>query len=481
MGAENAGWKPRVMEAGAADVLRETAELAIEYRTGVPQRRVGARQGLTADELRGRLGGPLPETGRDPGELVRELVRDIDDGLVAMTSPRYFGFVIGGSLPAAHAVDWLVSTWDQNVGLFLGTPGASVVEEVAARWLLDILGLPPTASVGFTTGATVANFAAVAAARHALLRQAGWDVEEDGLTGAPPIHVVVGERVHASMVMALRLAGLGRRTAHRVPVNDQGAILPGELRRIVRGLPPGPVLVAAQAGEVNTGAFDPLAIVAEVVRERPSAWIHVDGAFGLWAAASPTLRHLVRGHDLADSWGTDAHKWLNVPYDAGIVFVRDAAAHRAAMSVAAAYLPPAPGSERDPFDYVPELSRRARGFVVYAALRSLGREGVRAMVEASCAVARRMAGSLARDARVEILNEVVLNQVLVRFAGSDDVTADVIRRVQEEGTAWAGGTTWQGRLAMRISVSNWATTSDDADRSVEAILRALAVSVGDRP
>jgi glutamate/tyrosine decarboxylase-like PLP-dependent enzyme len=238
--------------------------------------------------------------------------------------------------------------------------------------------------------------------------------------------------------------------------------------------------VAAQAGEVNTGAFDPLAVIAEVVRERPAAWIHVDGAFGLWAAASPTLRHLVRGHDLADSWGTDAHKWLNVPYDAGIVFVRDPAAHRAAMSVAAAYLPQAPGSERDPFDYVPELSRRARGFVVYAALRSLGRDGVRAMVEASCAVARRMSDALARDARVEILNEVVLNQVLVRFAGSDDVTGEVIRRVQDAGTAWTGGTTWHGRQAMRISVSNWATTPDDADRSVEAILAALTAAESGR-
>jgi len=476
MNGHDASWEPRAMEAAAADVLRQAAELAIEYRTGVPQRRVGARPGLTVHELRARLGGPLPESGEDPGQLVRGLVRDIDDGLVAMTSPRYFGFVIGGSLPAAHAVDWLVSTWDQNVGLFLGTPGASVVEEVAAAWLLDILGLPSGSSVGFTTGATMANFTAVAAARHALLREAGWDVEEDGLTGAPPIHVVVGERVHASMVIALRLAGLGRRRAHRVAVNDQGAMLPGDLRRVVHDLPPGPVFVAAQAGEVNTGAFDPLAVVAEVVRERPSAWIHVDGAFGLWAAASPTLHHLVLGHDLADSWGTDAHKWLNVPYDAGIVFVRDPAAHRAAMSVAAAYLPQAPGSERDPFDYVPELSRRARGFVVYAALRSLGRDGVRAMVEASCAIARRMADALARDARVELLNEVVLNQVLVRFSGTDDVTAEVIRRVQEEGTAWAGGTTWRGRLAMRISVSNWATTPDDADRSVEAILAALAAT-----
>ena len=383
MDRSSRGWDPRADEAGTGDLLRATAERAIAYRAGLGDRRVGARPGLTAAELRARLGGPLPEGGEDPASVVDRLAANVDDGLVAMSSPRYFGFVVGGSVPAALAADWLVSTWDQNVFAYLSSPAASVVEEVAAAWLVELLGLPPTTSVGFTTGATMANFTALAAARHAVLRAAGWDVEEDGLIGAPPVQVVVGEHVHASMVVALRLAGFGRRRARRVAVDGEGAMRAGELRRTLAALPPGPTIVAAQAGEVNTGAFDPLDEIADAVRERPGAWLHVDGAFGLWAAASPELRHLARGIERADSWATDAHKWLNVPYDTGVVFVRDAAAHRAAMGVSAAYLPPAPGDERDPFDYVPEMSRRGRGLVVYAALRSLGRQGVAALVESN--------------------------------------------------------------------------------------------------
>ncbi len=416
---------------------------------------------------------PLPDVGEDPLAVLEQLAAAVDDGLVAMSSPRYFGFVVGGSVPAALAADWLVSTWDQNAFAYLSAPAASIVEEVAAAWLVELLGLPPGTSVGFTTGATMANVTALAAARHAVLRAAGWNVEEDGLSGAPPVHVVVGERAHASMLRALRLVGFGRRGARRVAVNGEGAMRAVDLRRILVELPPGPTIVAAQAGEVNTGAFDPLDEIADAVRERPGTWLHVDGAFGLWAAASPALRHLARGIERADSWATDAHKWLNVPYDTGVVFVGDPAAHRAAMGVSAAYLPPAPGDERDPFDYVPEMSRRGRGFVVYAALRSLGRDGVGALVEASCAVARGMADRLARSPRVDILNEVVLNQVLVRFGDSDATTREVIRRVQDEGTAWAGGTTWNGRLAMRISVSNWATTPEDGNRAVDAILGVL--------
>jgi glutamate/tyrosine decarboxylase-like PLP-dependent enzyme len=466
-------WDPPAAEASTSELLRAVAERAIAYRASLGERRVGARPDLAADELRARLGGTLPARGEDPAALIERLATDVDDGLVAMGSPRYFGFVIGGSLPAALAVDWLVSTWDQNVFAYLSAPAAAIVEEVAAAWLVDLLGLPPSTSVGFTTGATMANFTALAAARHAVLRAAGWDVEEDGLIGAPPVHVVVGEHVHASMVIALRLVGLGRRGARRVSVTGEGAMRAADLRRTLLELPPGPTIVAAQAGEVNSGAFDPLDEIADAVRERPWTWLHVDGAFGLWAAASPELRHLVRGIERADSWGTDAHKWLNVPYDAGVVFVRDPAAHRAAMGVGAAYLPPAPGDERDPFDYVPEMSRRGRGLVVYAALRSLGRDGVRELVEANCAVARAMADRLARSPRVDILNEVVLNQVLVRFGDSDETTREVIHRVQDEGTTWAGGTTWDGRLAMRISVSNWATTPGDGDRAVDAILEVL--------
>ena len=477
-----AGWDPRAREGRTGELLRATAERAIAYRASLRERRVGTRPGLTADELRSRLGGPLPAAGEDPLTLVERLVADTDDGFVTMGSPRFFGFVIGGAVPAALAADWLVSTWDQNVGLYLESPAAAVVEEVAASWLVDLFGLPPGTSVGFTTGATMANFTALAAARHAVLRTAGWDVEEDGLVGAPHVQVIVGEHVHASMVVALRLVGLGRRGAHGVAADGRGAMRAGELRRALAKLPPGPTIVAAQAGEVNTGASDPLDEIADAVRERPGAWLHVDGAFGLWAATSPELRDQVRGVERADSWGTDAHKWLNVPYDAGIVMVRDAAAHRAAMGVAAAYLPSAPSAERDPSDYVPEMSRRGRGFVVYAALRSLGRDGIRALVEANCAVARRMAARLARHPGVAVLNEVVLNQVLVRFGDADEVTGEVIRRVQDDGTAWAGGTTWDGRLAMRISVSNWATTPEDGDRAADAMLAVLdGVLAGVRP
>ena len=456
----------------AASLLDAARDEAARFLASLPERPVRAAASL--DELRGALSLPLPEGPSNALENFHDFVQAMDRGIVASPGPRYFGFVIGGSVPAALATDWLVSTWDQNVGLYVATPAASIVEEVAGEWLVDLLGLPAETSVGFTTGATMANFTALAAARHAVLRAAGWDVEEDGLVGAPPVHVVVGEGVHASMVVALRLVGLGRRGARRVAVNGEGAMRATDLRRTLAELPPGPTIVAAQAGEVNTGAFDPLDEIADVVRERSGAWLHVDGAFGLWAAASPSLRHLVRGVERADSWGTDAHKWLNVPYDAGVVFVRDAAAHRAAMGVSAAYLPPAPGAERDPFEYVPEMSRRARGFVVYAALRSLGRDGIRELVETTCAVARRMADRLASSPRVAVVNEVVLNQVLVRFGDSDETTREVIRRVQDEGTAWAGGTTWDGRLAMRISVSNWATTPEDGDRAVDAILGILA-------
>jgi glutamate/tyrosine decarboxylase-like PLP-dependent enzyme len=396
-----------------------------------------------------------------------------------MNSPRYFGFVIGGSVPAALAVDWLTSTWDQNVGLYLATPAASVVEEVAAAWLVELLGLPPSATVGYTSGATMANFTGLAAARHAVLRRVDWDVEEAGLVGAPPIRVIVGQDVHASVLSALRYLGLGRARAERVPADDEGRMDPAALAAMLAGRSE-PTIVCAQLGDVNTGAFDPIGRIVDIVGPHPNAWLHVDGAFGLWAAASPRLRSLLDGHDGADSWATDAHKWLNVPYDCGLIFVRDGAAHRAAMGVAAAYLPPAPGQERDPFDWVPELSRRARGFTVYAAVRQLGRDGIAVMVERCCDLARRMAGRLMEAPGVTILNEVVLNQVLVTFDGDESLTRDVIRRVQDDGTAWLGGTVFHGVAAMRISVSEWTTREEDADRSVDAILRCLAAARADR-
>jgi glutamate/tyrosine decarboxylase-like PLP-dependent enzyme len=388
-----------------------------------------------------------------------------------MSGPRYFGFVIGGSLPAALAADWLTSTWDQNAVLERATPAAALIERIAGDWLIELLGLPTGTTVGFTSGDTMANFTGLAAGRHAVLRRVGWDVEEQGLIGAPPIRVLIGQDAHASMHVALRYVGLGRGRSERVPADDEGRMDAAALEALLDGRSD-PTIVCAQLGEVNTGAFDPIGRIAEIVRRHPNAWLHIDGAFGLWAAASPRLRSLVAGHEGADSWATDAHKWLNVPYDSGLVFVRDAAAHRASMSIAAAYLPPASDEGRDPFDWVPELSRRARGFPIYAAIRELGADGIAAMVERCCDLAGRMARQLANRSDVRIINEVVLNQILVSF-GDDELTRDVIERVQADGTTWLGGTTFHGEAAMRISVSGWNTTQDDIDRSADAILRCF--------
>jgi glutamate/tyrosine decarboxylase-like PLP-dependent enzyme len=409
--------------------------------------------------------------------VVVDLARAADPGLVASAGPRYFGFVIGGSLPAALAADWLVSAWDQDAGLYVLGPAAAVVEEVAAEWLRELFGLPRTASVGFVTGCQMANFTGLLAGRHAVLARVGWDVEDRGLTGAPAVHVVVGAQAHVTIFAALRMLGLGSGTVRRVAADDQGRMRPDALRDTLRSCD-GPTIVCAQAGEVNTGAFDPLAEIGEVCRAH-GAWLHVDGAFGLWAAADPARRHLLRGVELAHSWATDAHKWLNVPYDSGIAIVSDPAAHTAALTKRADYIVRLGGDTRDPSDYVPESSRRARGFAIYAALKSLGRRGVADLVERSCSLAARMAGRLRASGVADVLNSVELNQVLVRFrapAGRDGDahTRAVIERVQQDGTCWLGGTTWHGRAAMRISVSGWCTTDADADRSVDAIMRAAA-------
>jgi glutamate/tyrosine decarboxylase-like PLP-dependent enzyme len=377
--------------------------------------------------------------------------------------------VIGGAQPAALAADWLTSTWDHNAGLFAISPAAAVAEEVAAGWLVDVFGLPAGSSVGFTTGATMASFTALGAARHRLLQRAGWDVERDGLFGAPPLPVVVGDEAHVTIHAALQMLGLGRERVHRIPSDDQGRMRADLLRDTLSRIGE-PALVSAQAGNVNTGAFDPLPAIAAATHEH-GGWLHVDGAFGLWAAAAPSRAHLVDGVGDADSWTTDAHKWLNVPYDSGIVAVRDAAAHHAAMTLGAAYYVETEGAERDNYNWVPESSRRARGFTIYAALRTMGRSGLADLIERSCRLAARAADRLRGQARVEVLNEVVLNQVLVRFGDDDATTRAVVAAVQRDGTCWLGGTTWQGRAAMRISVSNWSTTEDDIDRSVEAILR----------
>jgi glutamate/tyrosine decarboxylase-like PLP-dependent enzyme len=456
--------------------LETAAAHATQFLRGLPERPVAARAG--AEELRARLGGPLPEHPADPAEVVAQLAKLADDGLVATAGPRYFGFVVGGSLPAALAADWLAAAWDQNAGLFVLGPAAATVEDVAAGWLTELLGLPATASCGFVTGGLGANFGGLAAARNHVLARAGWDVERDGLLGAPPVEVVVGAERHVTIDVALRYLGLGSGRLRVVPADDQGRMDAAALGEVLAAVE-GPTIVCAQAGNVNTGAFDPLAAICAAGHDH-GAWVHVDGAFGLWAGASPALRHLVAGVEQADSWATDAHKWLNVPYDSGLVFVAHPQAHLAAFAKVASYLTPGQGGERDPDGFVPEGSRRARGFPVWAALRSLGRSGVAELVERCCGHARRFADALAAADGVEVLNEVVLNQVLVRFADPggdhDGRTREVIRRVQADGTLWLGGTTWQGMAAMRISVSNWSTTTDDVDRSVAAILAAAGAA-----
>jgi glutamate/tyrosine decarboxylase-like PLP-dependent enzyme len=452
-------------------VLRLTADYAAQYLESLDTRPV--RDHATVDELRAALGGPLPEGPLDAEQVVAELIADGEPGVVGSAGGRYFGFVIGSSLPAALAADWLTSTWDQNSGLYVIGASSSVVEEVAAGWLKELLGLPANASAAFVTGCQMAHVTALAAARHHVLAAAGWDVSRDGLQGSPRIRVLVGEQRHVTVDRALRLLGIGSAQIEALPVDAQGRLLAAGVRDALRERE-APTIVVAQAGDVNTGGVDPLAEIADAV-EGTGAWLHVDGAFGLWAAASPRHRALVEGVERADSWATDAHKWLNVPYDSGIAFCAHPDAHRAAMGVRASYLVHSgDDGPRDPVDWTPEFSRRARGFAVYAALRSLGRSGVADLVDRCCAHARLFAELLGEHDGVEILNDVVLNQVLVRFGDDDETTREVIRRVQEDGTCWLGGTEWQGRAAMRISVSSFRTTREDVERSAEAILRAVA-------
>ncbi len=405
---------------------------------------------------------PFPEGPSEPEAVIGMLDEFGSPGTMGMAGPRFFGWVIGGALPAALGANWLASAWDQNAGLFAATPIAAMLEEVSLRWLLEALLLPGGCGAAFVTGATMANFTALAAARHAVLERAGWDVERRGLFGAPEIQVVVGEEAHPSLIKSLGMLGMGRERVVAVPVDSQGRMR-GDRLPVLHP----PSILCIQAGNVNTGAFDPATEIIPAARES-SAWIHVDGAFGLWAAASPQYRHLVEGFGEADSWATDAHKWLNVPYDSGLAFVRTAESLKGAMSLSAAYLPQ--GEHREPSQFVPELSRRARGVEIWAALKSLGRSGLAELVERCCRCAKRFADGLSA-AGFEILNDVVLNQVLVCF-GPPDVTERAIAAIQDEGTCWCGGTVWQGRHAMRISVSSWATTEADVDRSLEAMIRA---------
>ncbi len=441
-------------------LLQAAADRAIAYIENLGCRAVAPSAAAVAGL--DSLAGPLPDGPTDPVQVLELLDAVGSPATAAMAGPRFYGFVIGGSLPAALAANWLAGAWDQNSALARVTPGTARLEEIALAWLLDVLRLPRACAGAFVTGATTANLAAVAAGRHAVLARAGWDVEANGLFGAPPITVVVGAEAHPTLFKALGLLGLGRNRVVRVPVDGQG-------RMRAEALPPlsGRTIVCAQAGNVNTGAFDPLREICDRARAA-GAWVHVDGAFGLWASAAPSLAHLTAGVEDADSWATDAHKWLNVPYDSGLAFVRDADALRAAMAVTAEYLPTL-GEARNPSDYTPELSRRARGVEVWAALRSLGRSGLADLIQRTCRHARRFAEGLEAGGH-RVLNEVVLNQVLVSF-GDAEATNRVIAAIQAEGTCWCGGTVWQGQTAMRISVSSWATTDVDVERSLEAMLR----------
>ncbi len=454
------------------ELLAQTHAYAATYVETVGNRHVGGMLGRR--ELVARLGGPLPEGPSDPHLVIEKLVRDAEPGLVATIGPRYFGFVTGGAVPVTVAADWLASAWDQNGAMYVMSPALAVLEDVVSGWILEMVRLPTGASVGFVTGAHMANFTCLAAGRHEVLRRIGWDVEEQGLQRAPRVRIIAGDHVHVSVIGALRMLGFGAGEVQRVPVDDQGRM---QLEAFERTLPTGegPLIVCVQAGNVSSGGSDPIGAIVTAAHAR-GAWVHVDGAFGLWANAIPELRDQIAGIDTADSWTTDAHKWLNVPYDSGLAIVAHPAPHRAAMSLQASYLIRGTEEERIGMDWVPESSRRARVIPLYALFRALGRTGIQEMIRRTVTLARRMAARLADEPGVRILNDVVLNQVLVRFDGRGTVTADemtkqIIARVQADGTCWAGGATWFDQQVMRISVSNWSTTEADIDTSADAIVR----------
>ncbi|NYD79335.1 pyridoxal phosphate-dependent decarboxylase family protein [Arthrobacter cupressi] len=450
-------------------VLGRAAEHAKAWLQALPARQV--RPSKTADQVNSAFGGPLPAEGMDPEQLIDFLARNAEPGLMAMQSGRFFGWVIGGTLPSAMAADWLVSAWDQNTGLRFASPATAAIEQAAGQWLLELLGLPEGSDVGFTTGASMANFTALAAARWRQLEAAGWDVNANGLNGAPVLRVLAGAERHESLDMALRFLGLG--APEVVPADAQGRIEAAALRRALES-GKGPAIVCLQAGNIHSGAFDPFPEAIAAAKEH-DAWVHVDGAFGLWAAAVPELRPLWDGVALADSWGTDAHKTLNAPYDAGIVVVRDVAALRPAIGMHAEYLPQEDHGPGDPMEKSPELSRRARGVPVWAALRALGADGVRALVAGRAACTADLAARLADVPGVEVLNDVVYTQLSLAF-GSDARTRAVTEYIMADGRVWMSGSRWHGRDILRVSVSNWSTDSDDIDTSVQTIRDALAAT-----
>ncbi len=453
---------PTVKRLADSKLLNDAARRACRYLEDLEERPVAPAAAAVA-ELE-HLGGALPEEGMAPSQVLALLDEAGSPATIASAGGRYFGFVTGGVLPAALAAGWLASAWDQNAFSTVSSPVGAAIESIALDWVREVLALPDDCAGAFVTGATMANFTALAAARHAVLARAGWDVEAHGLFGAPPVTVVVGEEVHATLFKIIGLLGLGRERVMTVPVDDQGRMRAEAIPELTE-----PAIVCAQAGNVNSGAFDPMAAICARAHG-DGAWVHVDGAFGLWAAAAPAYAGLLDGVAEADSWATDPHKWLNVSYDSGIALVRDADSLRAAMSSSAAYWPT--GTTREPFHYTPESSRRARGVEIWAALRSLGRRGLADLVECNCGMAARIADAL-RGAGHEVLNEVVLNQVLVSFGGAD-TTNRVVSALQEDGTCWCGPTVWKGRAAMRISVSSWATTDEDVEDSISAMLRIAA-------
>ncbi len=456
-----------------ATTLAAAARAAIAYRRDV----AAAERTPVADyaAMLAAFEGPTPEAGGDGEAIIADLARLATPGIRAMTGPRFFGWVIGSSHATGVAADWLTAAWGQNAGNVLGAPAASAVEAVAAAWLLDLLGLPATASVGFVTGATVANFVCLAAARSEVLRRVGWDVEADGLFGAPPVEVLIGADAHATVYSGLKYLGLGAARVRTIETDDAGRMRPAAFEAaLVRTT--GPVMAIAQAGQINTGASDPFEIIAPLARGR-GAWLHVDGAFGLWAQACPGRAELVRGVAEADSWATDGHKWLQTPYDCGYAIVRDAVAHRRSMAISASYLPPPDGAERDPTAYVPELSRRARGFATWAMIRQFGRAGINQMVETCCRIAGRMAHEIAAEPGCALVCPVELNQFMIRFgeadgAGGDAATLATIQRVQDDAVAFIGAAQWRGRWVMRCSVTSSATTDDAAGATVASVLRA---------
>lgn len=450
------------------EAMERAAEAAIAYR-----RRIAAAETTPVADYATMLAafaGPVPDSAGDPDTIIAELIEKATPGIRAATGPRFFGWVIGNSHPTGVAADWLTAAWGQNVGNLISAPAASAVEKVAADWLLDLLGLPAEASVGFVTGATVANFVCLAAARSEVLRRAGWDVEADGMFGAPPVEVVIGADAHATVFSGLEYLGLGAKRVKTVAADSSGRMDARDFERVIKGCS-GPVIAISQAGQINTGVCDPFPEIAPVAKEA-GAWLHVDGAFGLWAQACPSRAHLTEGVDAADSWATDGHKWLQTPYDCGFAIVRDAEAHRRSMAITASYLPPAQGAERDPSAYVPELSRRARGFATWAMIRQFGREGIAELVERHCAIAAHMGKRLAEEPGIELVAPVPLNQFMVRFGGSDAATLAAVKQVQDDQVAFFGPAQWRGQWVMRASVTSAATTMAEADVAVEAVLAA---------